>query len=166
MHRESIAKTGFPHLCAHRGLSKACPENTLPAFAAAMAVGAHEIEFDLWSSRDGVPVVCHDATVDRTTDGAGRISDLTWREIRGLDAGIRCGEAWRGVRVPRLEEVLAFAGGRIALNVHLKDTGPGDATLRQVCDLLLGQELAGSAYLALGNMDDGSSLAGTALTEN
>jgi glycerophosphoryl diester phosphodiesterase len=115
-----------------------------------MAVGAHEIEFDLWASRDGVPVACHDATVDRTTDGTGRISDLTWREVRGLDAGIRCSAAWRGVRVPRLEEVLAFAGGQIVLNVHLKDTGPGNATLRQVCDLLIEGELAGSAYLALG----------------
>jgi len=140
----------FPHLCAHRGLSQACPENTLPAFAAAMAVGAHEIEFDLWASRDGVPVVCHDATVDRTTDGRGRISDLTWHELRGLDAGLRCGAAWRGVRMPCLEEVLAFADGRIGLNIHLKDTGPEDATLRQVCDLLLEQGLADIAYLALG----------------
>jgi glycerophosphoryl diester phosphodiesterase len=145
-----MPRADFPHLCAHRGLSRACPENTLPAFAAAMAVGAHEIEFDLWASRDGVPVVCHDATVDRTTDGTGRISDLTWREIRGLDAGIRCGEEWRGVRVPRLEEVLAFTGDRIGLNVHLKDTGPDDATLRQVCDRIVEGGLAGIAYLALG----------------
>lgn len=148
--KPSALRTGFPHLCAHRGLSQACPENTLPAFAAAMAVGAHEIELDLWASRDGVPVVCHDATVDRTTDGTGRISDLTWHEIRGLDAGIRCGVAWRGVRVPRLEEVLAFTGGRVGLNIHLKDTGPDDATLRQVCDLVVERGLIGIAYLALG----------------
>ena len=80
---------------------------TLPAFAAAMAAGAHEIEFDLWASRDDVLVVCHDAAVDRTTDGRGKVAELTWEEIRGLDAGIRLGDAWRGVRIPRLEEVLA-----------------------------------------------------------
>ena len=56
-------------LCAHRGLSHACPENTLPAFGAAIALGVDEIEFDLWLSADGVPVVCHDPRVDRTTDG-------------------------------------------------------------------------------------------------
>jgi glycerophosphoryl diester phosphodiesterase len=115
-----------------------------------MAVGAHEIEFDLWASRDGVPVVCHDATVDRTTDGTGRISELTWHEIRSLDAGIRRGAAWRGVRVPRLEEVLVFTDGRIGLNVHLKETGPDDAALRKVCDLVLEHRLTGIAYLALG----------------
>jgi glycerophosphoryl diester phosphodiesterase len=114
-------------------------------------VGAHEIEFDLWATRDGVPVVCHDATVDRTTDGAGRIADLTWAEVSALDAGVRAGEAWRGVRMPRLEQVLACAGGRVGLNIHLKDTGPNDALLRRVCDLILEQRLSRVAYLALGS---------------
>ena len=141
----------FPHLCAHRGLSRACPENTLPAFAAAMAVGAHEIEFDLWASRDGVPVVCHDATVDRTTDGTGRIAERTWAEIGALDAGIRAGEAWRGVRMPRLEQVLALVEGRVGLNIHIKETGPDDALLKRVCDLLVEQALVEIAYLALGS---------------
>jgi glycerophosphoryl diester phosphodiesterase len=118
-------------------------------------VGAHEIEFDLWASRDGVPVVCHDARVDRTTDGASRIADLTWAEICKLDAGIHNSAAWRGVRMPRLEEVLAFAGRRIGLNIHLKETGPEDATLKRVCDLLFEQALfeqalPGVVYLALG----------------
>ena len=54
-----------------------------------MAVGAHEIEFDLWPSRDGVLAVCHDETVDRTTNGAGKIAELTWKEICSLDAGAR-----------------------------------------------------------------------------
>jgi len=115
-----------------------------------MAVGAHEIEFDLWTTRDGVSVVCHDATVDRTTDGSGPIADLTWGEIRRLDAGIRSGVAWRGVRVPRLEEVLAFTDGRIGLNIHLKSVGPDGAMLRGVCDLVTEQALTEIAYLALG----------------
>ena len=89
-------------------------------------------------------------SVDRTTDGRGQIAELTWEEVRGLDAGIRSGAAWRGVRVPRLEEVLAFTDGRIGLNIHIKNTGPDDATLRQVCDLITEQALIQSAYLALG----------------
>ena len=83
---QQVAASPFPWLCAHRGLSQACPENTLPAFAAAIAAGAHEIEFDVWTSRDGVPVVCHDPSADRTTDGSGKLAELSWADIRRLDA--------------------------------------------------------------------------------
>ncbi len=144
-----IIESPFPRLCAHRGLSHACPENTLPAFAAAMAVGAHEIEFDLWTSRDGVPVVCHDTSVDRTTNGTGSIADLDWRDICRLDAGVHHGDAWRGIRVPCLEQVLDLTDGRIGLNIHVKDPGPDGTTLKYVCDLIVAQDLAGVAYLAL-----------------
>jgi glycerophosphoryl diester phosphodiesterase len=141
-------KTPYPHLCAHRGLSQACPENTLPAFAAAMAVGAHEIEFDLWLSRDGVPVVCHDAKVDRTTDGSGLIADLSWAEIQSLDAGIRLGELWRGIRMPRLEQVLELTSGRIGLNMHIKEAGPQGRLVKMTCDQLRDRGLLGAAYIA------------------
>lgn len=144
-----IAEPPFPHICAHRGLSQACPENTLPAFAAAMAVGAHEIEFDLWTSRDGIAVVCHDASVDRTTDGTGSIADLNWEDICALDAGMYRGDVWRGIRMPRLEQVLDFTDGRIGLNIHVKDPGPDGKTLRYVCDLIVEQDLTDIAYLAL-----------------
>jgi glycerophosphoryl diester phosphodiesterase len=144
-----ITSSPFPRLCAHRGLSHACPENTLPAFAAAIAAGAHEIEFDLWTTRDDVVAVCHDSSVDRTTDGTGQIADLDWEDIRRLDAGIRSGAAWRGVRMPRLEEVLAFTEGHIGLNIHVKSAGPGGATIRRACDLLTKHALTPIAYLAL-----------------
>jgi glycerophosphoryl diester phosphodiesterase len=114
-------------ICAHRGLSQACPENTLPAFAAAIAVGPHEIEFDVRTTRDGVLVVCHDATVDRTTDGTGKVADLSWHEIRHLDAGIHVGAAWRSIRMPRLEEVLDIADGH----------EDGRAYLQKCIDVLL-----------------------------
>ncbi len=146
---ETRRAEAFPWLCAHRGLSKACPENTLPAFAAAMAVRAHEIEFDLWPSRDGVPVVCHDATVDRTTNGIGKVSGLAWADLRKLDAGVRTGEAWAGIRIPRFEEVLDLTGGRIGLNVHVKDIGPGGSMLRLVLDELRRRKLNETAYVAL-----------------
>ncbi|MCD6287233.1 MAG: hypothetical protein J7M39_15095 [Anaerolineae bacterium] len=146
---QRITASAFPRLCAHRGLSQACPENTIPAFAAAMASGAHELELDVWTSRDGALVVCHDASVDRTTDGTGKIADLSWKEIRSLDAGIRTGVAWRGVRIPYLEEVLDVMDGRIGLNIHMKSEGPDGATIRRVCDLLTDRALTDIAYLAL-----------------
>ncbi len=138
----------FPHICAHRGLSLACPENTVPAFAAAVALGVHELELDLWPSRDGVPVVCHDPTVDRTTDGTGRIMDMDWEQLRALDAGIHLGEAWRGVRLPRFEQVIELLHGRTRLNIHIKNAGADGQLVRSVCDLLRLHGLVDRAYIA------------------
>ena len=146
--RRRLSEAPFPKLCAHRGMSQACPENTLPAFAAAVAAGAHEIELDVWLSRDGVPVVCHDDRLDRTTSGNGRISDLDWPDIRRLDAGIKHGEHWLGVGVPRLEEVLEFLGGRAGLNIHLKEPGPDGQMVRMVCDLMRSECLVETSYIA------------------
>jgi len=143
----------LPRLCAHRGLSRACPENTLPALAAAIAIGAHEIEFDLWLSRDGVPVVCHDRSVDRTTNGQGAIADRPWEEIRRLDAGSKTSEHWRGIRVPRLEEALALADGQVGLNIHIKEAGPEGRLVRLVCDQLRDRGLLDVAYIAGGSDD-------------
>lgn len=145
-----VAEAPFPRLCAHRGLSQACPENTLPAFAAAIACGAHEIEFDLWPSRDGVPVVCHDGSVDRTTDGKGNIAELDWADIRRLDAGIRFGGHWEGVRVPRLEDVLEMTDGLVGLNIHIQGVGPGGDTIRRACAMIGEKSLTDTAYVSLG----------------
>ncbi len=84
------------------------PENTLPAFAAAVHAGADWVEFDVRTSVDGVPVVIHDRTVDRTTDGTGSIWELTIDQVDRLDAGSWFSPAFAGVHVPRLEEVLAL----------------------------------------------------------
>ena len=144
-----IGASPFPRICAHRGLSRACPENSIPAFAAAVACGAHEIEFDVRTSRDGVLVVCHDEAVDRTTDGAGKLAELDWRDISKLDVGAHEGAAWRGVRIPRVEEVLEVADGRVGLNVHIKPEGPECETVKRVCDLLTERGLTEIAYVAL-----------------
>ena len=100
---------------AHRGGAAVRPENTLLAFRHALAVGAVALEGDLHATRDGVVVVCHDETVDRTTDGRGYIRDMTLRELRSLDAGCRFTpdggvsypQRGKGVRVPTLEEVFS-----------------------------------------------------------
>ncbi|MFZ9682384.1 MAG: glycerophosphodiester phosphodiesterase [Cephaloticoccus sp.] len=136
-------------LCAHRGLSLSHPENTLPAFAAAIAAGADEIEFDLRATRDGVFAVCHDAKVDRTTNGHGTIADLDWSELHSLDAGAPFEEKWRGTRLPRFEDVLELVAGSVTLNIHLKHQ-PGETLhVRAICDLLRDRGLTETAYLAL-----------------
>jgi glycerophosphoryl diester phosphodiesterase len=114
-------------LGAHRGGAALAPENTLEAFRQAVdAWGADLLEMDVRVTADGELVVIHDATVERTTEGAGPVAELTWAELRRLDAGFRfrdaTGEAsfaGRGVRVPRFEDVLT-ALPRARLNVEAK----------------------------------------------
>lgn len=99
---------------AHRGGAALWPENTLFAFQNAIRIGADALEFDVHATSDGVLVVIHDATVDRTTDGSGRVDEMTWDALRELDAGYRWtaddGASFpfrgMGLRVPSLEEVL------------------------------------------------------------
>lgn len=106
---------------AHRGYSAVAPENTLPALAAAVLSGATYVEFDVRTTADGVPVVIHDRTVDRTTDGSGHVWDLPFDELRELDAGSWFSPAYAGVRVPSLAEVLdLFPDGGAALLLEIK----------------------------------------------
>lgn len=108
---------------AHRGASGDFPENTLGAFAAAIEAGAQMCELDAQLSADGVAVVIHDDTVDRTTDGRGAVASMSLTELRRLDAGGRFGARFAGARIPTLDEVLDLAKGRCALNVELKAEG-------------------------------------------
>lgn len=146
---ERLLAAPFPRICAHRGLSHLCPENTLPAFGAALALpGVTEIEMDLWLSADGVPVVCHDPRVDRTTDGSGIVTELVWDRIRQFDAGCRLDERWRGVCLPRFEDVLDVVAGRVFLNIHIKAPGPDGQLVRLVADLLRQRGMARLGYIA------------------
>jgi len=110
--------------CAHRGDCKVAPENTLPAILSAVKKGAPMIEFDVQKTKDGHLVIMHDGTVDRTTNGKGKVSDLSFAEIRALDAGSWFAEEYAGTQVPTLEEVLDAIPPGILCNVHLKN-GPG-----------------------------------------
>ena len=105
---------------AHRGFSAQAPENTLTAFRAAVEAGADRVEFDVLLTRDGQPVVIHDATLDRTTSGSGPVAGRTLEELRSLDAGAWFSPRFAGERVPTLEEALLLCRGRIALNVEIK----------------------------------------------
>lgn len=110
-------------LCAHRGAMETHPENTLPAFRAAVEAGAHMMEFDVWLTKDNQMVVIHDSDVDRTTDGKGKISALTLAQIRELDAGGWKSADFKGTKVPVLQEVLDEMPVNIWLNIHIKEDG-------------------------------------------
>lgn len=106
--------------CAHRGAMTTHPENTLPAFAEALRLGARMIEFDVQLTRDGALVLMHDDTIDRTTDRQGRVADLTLSELREADAGMRKEARFAGTGIPTFEETLAMMPREVWLNCHLK----------------------------------------------
>ncbi len=108
------------HICAHRGDMANAPENTLPAIISAVEKGAHQIEFDVYVTKDDELVVIHDRTVDRTTDGSGEVTEMTLDEIRELDAGSWFDPEFAGEKVPTMREVLEVIPEGIFVNVHLK----------------------------------------------
>jgi glycerophosphoryl diester phosphodiesterase len=114
----------FLEVHAHRGGAGLAPENTLAAFRKALELGVDALELDLHVTRDGVVVVIHDETLDRTTDGRGDVGDLSLEAVKRSDAGGKFAPAFRGERVPTLREVIdlvkAGGNGRVRLDLELK----------------------------------------------
>jgi glycerophosphoryl diester phosphodiesterase len=135
---------------AHRGASGAAPENTLAAFRRAVDMGAHMIELDVQLSRDGEVVVLHDESVDRTTDGNGRVEDLDFDAMRRLDAGSWFDPAFSSERIPSLSEVLHEI--RLPLNVELK-AGGGVALAGRVLDTV--RQAGAVDRIVFSSFDDG-----------
>jgi glycerophosphoryl diester phosphodiesterase len=126
-----------PVIFAHRGSSAHAPENTLAAFDLAIQQGADAIELDAKLSADGYVVVIHDQTVDRTTDGTGKVRELTLAELRQLDAGAYFDIAFHGERIPTLEEVFQSAGVRTYANIELTNyASPTDPLPARVAELV------------------------------
>lgn len=99
---------GLPPVIGHRGAAAAAPENTLASLRMAHGLGATWVEFDVKLTADGAPILIHDDRLERTTDGNGRVGTRTLAQIRALDAGGWFAPAFRGERVPTLEEALAL----------------------------------------------------------
>jgi glycerophosphoryl diester phosphodiesterase len=125
---QSNADMQYPRIVAHRGFNTVAPENTMPAFGAAVALGADELEMDIWPTKDGAWIVCHDPTADRTSDGHGFLRDLTFDEIRCMDAGGWFSPHFKGLRFPVLEEVLRVFSGMAVFNIHVKSFETGFAS--------------------------------------
>src|SRR5687768_14584724 len=99
------------------------PGNTLAGVRRAIESGAHAAEVDVRTTKDGVLVCLHDPDVDRTTDGKGKVADLTLAEVKKLDAGAKFDPKYRGERVPTLKEVLTLAKGKIGVMIDMKEEG-------------------------------------------
>lgn len=108
-------------ITAHRGLSSMAPENTLAAMRKAIDLGCEWIEIDVQLSADHIPVVIHDKTVNRCTNGQGRVKELTWHQLRLLDAGVWFGDEFAGEHIPTLQETLDLVTkAGVKLNIELK----------------------------------------------
>jgi glycerophosphoryl diester phosphodiesterase len=112
-----------PLVIAHRGAKGEAPENTLAAFRLGLEQGCDAAELDIHMSRDGELMVCHDATIDRTTSGSGRIREMTADELRAHDAGAWFGGEFAGERIPLLQEVFELFPADVMINVEIKDYG-------------------------------------------
>ena len=107
---------------AHRGASGYYPENTMLAFEKAIEMGCDGIETDVHLTKDGIAVICHDETIDRTTDGNGFIKDYTYEELLRFDAGIKFGDKFKGLKIPSLDEFIDLIKNRdLIINFELKD---------------------------------------------
>ena len=112
----------------HRGAAGLEPENTLRSVRRAIELGVDRVEIDVRISRDGRLVIMHDETVDRTTNGHGYVSELTFDELRSLDAGM-------GEKIPTLEEILRFTMGKAKLEIELKVPEAAEPTIQLVEEL-------------------------------
>ncbi len=132
-------------VCAHRGANIAYPENTIIAFKEAIRLGAQMIEFDVRTTKDGKLIVMHDKTVDRTTNWSGKVKDLTFAELRKLDAGSWKDPKYFGEKVPLFSEVIDIMPRNIWLNIHIK----GDSeTAYQAAKIIIAKDRIHQAIFA------------------
>lgn len=122
---------------AHRGVSGLYPENTLRAFEEAIKVNAEMVELDVSISKDGIPVVVHDRTVDRTTDFEGDVQSFTLSELKDMEVGAWFAEEFRGEPFPTLREALELMKGKIAVNIEIKTEAVQDSWQNGIVDKTL-----------------------------
>ena len=145
-------------LTAHRGASFEFPENTIPAFEAAIKAHTHFIEFDLYVSKDGVPVVLHDKTIDRTSNGSGRPEELTLTELKSYNYsyfhhGERHDEPMYEVcEIPTFEEVLQKFSGKVCMNIQLNGK-PDENGIKEICRLYKKYNMEKTGYLTIAWQD-------------
>jgi len=126
-----------PTLFAHRGASAYAPENTLAAFKLAVRQNADGIELDAKLTADNHIVVIHDQTLERTTNGEGKVSDLPLNRLQELDAGGKFDQSFRGERIPTLHEVLEAVGKETFTNIELTNyASPRDSLPEKVAEII------------------------------
>jgi glycerophosphoryl diester phosphodiesterase len=118
----------YPRVLAHRGGGAFAPENTIAAIRSGRDRGFHGVEFDVMLSADGEPVLIHDLTLDRTTDGHGPVARRSWAELARLDAGRWFSADFAGERIPRLVQAIEYCRAHeVWINAEIKPAGGAEA---------------------------------------
>lgn len=139
--REGVERKMKIKALAHRGYPVKYPENTLSAYHAAYKLGFTHLELDVHLSKDGIPVLMHDITVDRMTNGKGRVKDFTYEELRELRVGEK-------ETIPTLEEALRFAKSKMMVSIELKQHGDLYNGLEEaVLNVILKTGMLGHVYV-------------------
>lgn len=116
-----MTKLALPQVIGHRGAAAYAPENTLQGLHSAADMGVKWVEIDVKLTQDGVPIVFHDDTLDRTTSGSGKVAETKWEDIRELDAGSWFGDSFIDLRIPTLEDALEVIINRgLGVNLEIK----------------------------------------------
>ncbi|HHX20325.1 MAG TPA: hypothetical protein GX722_00905 [Clostridiales bacterium] len=147
---------GYPRTCAHRGFISVAPENSMPAYGAAVAMGAEEIEFDLWWTKDGEIVSIHDDHLERLSDGEGYVYDHTLEELRKLDFGSKFAPEFAGMQILTFEDILKKFACQTIMNIHIKTLNNNDpyedAYLEKIIALIDRYDCRKWVYLSTGNV--------------
>ena len=145
----------YPRVCAHRGFHTIAPENSMPAFGAAVAMGAEEIEFDLWATKDGEIVSCHDRNLERVSTGKGMIFEHTYGQLLSYDFGIRFSEQFKGLKILKFEEILKKFACHTVMNIHIKTVNNlceyDPETLKKIIALIDKYDCRKHVYFTSGN---------------
>ncbi len=145
----------YPRVCAHRGFNTVAPENSLPAFGAAVSMGADEIELDLWETADGEIVSVHDHVLDRVSDGTGYVWEHTLDELKKLDFGIKYSAEFEGLKIPTFEEILKKFSCHTVMNIHIKfmeNHKPySERALKKIVDLINKYDCRKYVYFMVSN---------------
>lgn len=131
---------------AHRGFSDKAPENTLVAFSEAIAVGAEYVELDVQETADGRLVVIHDFNLSRTTNGSGKISDLTLNEIQQFDAGTWKDSGYAGELVPEFSAVIDAVKGKLKINIEIKSDSEDTQIVEKLLKLVNEKDFAEQCF--------------------
>ena len=149
MNSHLINQIGRPILFAHRGSSAHAPENTMAAFQLAVEQGCSAFELDTMLTMDGQMVVIHDRDIERTTGAKGLVDRLPFSEIQKLDAGLKFENKFKGERIPLLRQVLEKFGGKVLINIELKNYhAPIDPLAFMVAELVRDMGLEDSILIS------------------
>ncbi|ULT58368.1 glycerophosphodiester phosphodiesterase [Neobacillus drentensis] len=137
MRIKSASESRSPLKIGHRGAAGYCPENTFASFHKAMQLGVDYIEMDVQMTKDGQLVVIHDPTVNRTTNGKGKVRDFTLKEIQALDAGSWFDSKFSGEKIPSFYEFLDEFGGKVGILLEIKNPSLYPGIEKKIADELL-----------------------------